>query len=86
MNDAFSYMFVDPVTGDVLDDVGRLFNVIRGVGETDHQLRTRINNILKYQPGPPPHLLKLLVLLEKLGLTSCTDLLDTFLPIGYPRR
>jgi len=86
MSDVFDYIFTDPVSGDILDDCARVFSICRVPNETDAQLRTRLNNILKYQPVPSSPHLKLLVLLEKLGLVAVTGLLDTFLPVGYPRR
>lgn len=76
-------LFIAPATGSTLDGFASLFAICRGVKETDAQLRTRINNLLRHQPGPNASTLALFELLEKLGLRSPTVLLDTFMPVGH---
>jgi hypothetical protein len=84
--DILEALCLKPVSGADLDKTVTTWGIVRSVGETDAQLRSRIKYMLKHQPGPNNQTLKLFVLLEKLGLTTCSETLDTFLPIGYPRR
>jgi hypothetical protein len=80
------HFLVQPADGDMLDATASLFSIVRGVNETDSQLRARINNMMRHQPGPHSSTLQLFLFLEKLGIRSTSSLLDAFLPIGISRR
>jgi hypothetical protein len=81
--DILGHFTLSPLTSSELDGFASLMAIVRGANETDAGLRARINAIMKHQPGPDNTTLHLFLLLEKLDLKSCTEMLNAFMPVGH---
>jgi hypothetical protein len=78
IEEMMSDMLVGANTGSsFLDSMASVYSIVRMPGETDMQLRTRMTSIL-YTPRPDPYIMRLFLLLYRLGLTSPKQ----YLPIG----
>ena len=84
--DILDSLCLKPVAGSDLDKMATTWGVVRTAGEADSQLRSRINYMLRHNPGPDSATLQLLLLLEKLGLKAGTAILDAFCPVGHRYR